>query len=61
MTFTLKIHIVNGELQGVAFDDMAQPVTVVAALRAADAAKAALLDIEIAKPATVTPPPSGDA
>ena len=60
MTFTLKISIVNGQLQGVAFDDLAQPITVGAALQAIDAAKAALLDIAIAKPAPPAPP-SGDA
>jgi hypothetical protein len=60
----LKIQIVNGQLQSVAFDNLAQPVSIGAALQAVDAAKAALLDIEIAKPTPPTPPtppPSGDA
>jgi hypothetical protein len=50
MTFTVKITIIDGQLQGVTFEDVAQPVTIGAALQAVDAAKAALLGIVIAQP-----------
>lgn len=54
MTFTLIIHIIDGQLQGIAFEDVSQPVSIGAALQAVDAAKAALLNIPVAQPPTGT-------
>jgi hypothetical protein len=50
MTFTLSIHIIDGQLQGITFADVAQQVSIGAALQAVEAAKAALLNVPVAQP-----------
>lgn len=50
MTFTLKIQIVDGQLQPIVFEDIAQPVSIGAALQAVEAARAWLNALPIAQP-----------
>jgi hypothetical protein len=50
MTFTLAIRIVDGQLVRLDFEDVAQPVSIGAALQAVDAAKTALLSMPVAQP-----------
>lgn len=51
MNFIIEIVVQNGQVVAVRFPAPEQPVALGAALQALDAAKAALLNVQIAQPA----------